>query len=92
MKANDGGGTDIEVPMAFQSALAGVMLAAEVVASATGIRLVDPSVRSSLDLMRALPGRVTFPMRKGSPGPARCICEDPGFVDAYAEKYSASMN
>jgi len=92
IKASDGGGTDLEVPMAFQSALAGVMLAAEVVASATGIRLVDPPVRSSLDLIRALPGRISFPMRKGAPGPARCICEDPDFVNAYAEKYGACLS
>jgi len=87
MRAPDGGGSDLEVPMAFQSALAGVMLAAEVVAATPGVRESQPAVRSIVDLMRSLPERITFPVLKGGPGPARCICQDADHLAVYREKY-----
>ncbi|MGI4880840.1 MAG: hypothetical protein ACRYG4_25525, partial [Janthinobacterium lividum] len=92
MRANDGGGADVEVPMAFQSALAGVMLAAEIVASASGLRTEPLQVRTSLDVMRKLPSRITFPVRKNVTGPARCICNDADYLEAYREKYSTGSD
>lgn len=89
MRAPDGGGSEIEVPLAFQSALAGVMLAAEVVASSPGVRSVALSTRTSIDLLRKVPSRITVPVQKGSPGPARCICEDRDYIEVYREKYGA---
>lgn len=87
MRARDGGGADVEVPMAFQSAFAGIMLAAEVVVSACGIDRAEVEVRTVVDLMRKLPGRISSPARKGTTGPARCICDDQDYIDAYREKY-----
>jgi molybdopterin/thiamine biosynthesis adenylyltransferase len=80
IRAADGGGAELEVPMAFQSALAGVMLAAEIAASTSTVRVKQPATRSVVDLMRPLPGRISFPMLKGTPGPARCICQDPDYT------------
>jgi hypothetical protein len=87
MRAADGSGADLEVPLAFQSALAGVMLAAELVASTSGVRRGDVGTRSVVDLMRRIPGRITFPVLKGNPGPARCICEDSDYLEVYGTKY-----
>lgn len=87
MQAADGGGSEIEVPLAFQSALAGIMLAAEIVASSPGVRDASISTRTSINLMRRLPKLITVPVRKGVPGPARCICEDRDYIEVYQEKY-----
>jgi molybdopterin/thiamine biosynthesis adenylyltransferase len=87
MRAQDGGGADVEVPMAFQSAMAGVMLAAETVASGAGLRSIEPATRSVMNLMRRLPARITTPVLKGTSGAAKCICEDPDYRDAYRAKY-----
>lgn len=87
MRAADGGGADIQVPMAFQSALAGVMLAAETVAHVGGLRNVEPATRSVVDLMRPLPPRITFPLRKGSAGAAKCICQDTDHLAVHREKW-----
>ena len=87
MRAVDGGGADIEVPMAFQSALAGVMLAAEIVASSSNQRLHRPEVRTSVDLMRRFPARITFPAKNDASDPTRCICQDQDYLEAYREKY-----
>ena len=86
LRAPDGGGADVEVPMAFQSAMAGVMLAADVVAETTGIRAARPATRSVIDLMRRLPGRIGSAMLKRT-GPVRCMCQDADHVEAYRSKY-----
>ncbi|MEG8027655.1 E2 ligase fold family C protein [Sphingomonas aerolata] len=87
MRAGDGSGADVEVPLAFQSALAGVMLAAEVVAERTGIREVRPATRSVVDLLRPLTSRPTFNVLKRASVAVRCICEDPDWQDAYRVKW-----
>jgi molybdopterin/thiamine biosynthesis adenylyltransferase len=92
MRAADGGGPELEVPMAFQSALAGVMLAAEIAASTPGVRAELPATRSVVDLMRPLPRRITFPMLKGAPGLVRCICQDPDYVEVYRTKHGSGAS
>jgi molybdopterin/thiamine biosynthesis adenylyltransferase len=89
MRAQDGGGADVEVPMAFQSAMAGVMLAAETVASAAGLRSIEPATRSVVNLMRCLPARITTAVLKGTSGAAKCICEDTDYQHAYRSKYAS---
>lgn len=77
---------EVEVPMAFQSALAGVMLAAEVVLDAIGAKRELP-VRTEVNLLRPLSGTLSSPEAKRADG--RCICQDPDFVAAYREKYTS---
>jgi hypothetical protein len=76
--------------MAFQSALAGVLLAAELIADAAGLRDQALPARTELDLVhmdllapQAL--RLNSPMTKHPSG--RCICQDPVFRDRYRENY-----
>jgi hypothetical protein len=74
-----------EVPMAFQSALAGIILAAELVAHATGLRREPLPCRSEIDLLRPLGTRLNSPAAKHPSG--RCICHDKAYLDVYASKY-----
>lgn len=74
-----------EVPMAFQSALAGVMLAAELVAHATGLREAAPPVTTRFNLLRPLAEVFSFPVAKDARG--SCICQDEDFIDAYRAKH-----
>ena len=74
-----------EVPMAFQSALAGIMLAAELVVHAGGLRREPLPCRSEIDLLRPLGTRLNSPAAKHPSG--RCICQDKAYLDVYASKY-----
>lgn len=75
-----------EVPMAFQSALAGIMLAAELVANAAGYKDAPPPVTTRMDLLRPLGAMLSFPRPKYHSG--RCICQDADYVGSYRAKYS----
>lgn len=79
------GPAEAEVPMAFQSALAGILLAAELVANAGGSK-ASPPVLSTIDLLRPLAARVSENRKKTMDG--RCICQDQDFIDSYIAKYS----
>jgi hypothetical protein len=76
---------ELEVPLAFQSALAGVLLAAE------GVRdvLTGGAERRTLvrrvDIMRPLGDAYPQPALKAGTG--TCICEDHDFIAAYRRKY-----
>lgn len=69
-----------EVPMAFQSALAGILLAAELVPGRPSL----PTV-TQFDLMRKVPDSPSHALRKQGAG--KCICEDDDFVEAYLHMY-----
>lgn len=73
-----------DVPMAFQSAMAGILLAADVVADATSIRGRLPTI-TQIDLLRKLPTIASSP-RKKDPA-VRCICADLDFLRQYRAKY-----
>jgi hypothetical protein len=80
-----GPNTAAEVPMAFQSALSGILLAAELVIDAGRLRATPLPSRTELDVLRPLGGRLNSPARKHASG--RCICQDPDYQRAYAAKY-----
>jgi molybdopterin/thiamine biosynthesis adenylyltransferase len=80
-----GTGVHAQVPLAFQSALAGIMLAVELVAHAGAIRPMAPIVRTSIDVMRPLRSHLNFSAKKHSSG--QCICQDDDYVEAYKSKY-----
>lgn len=77
-----------EVPLAFQSAMAGIMLAAEVVAECGGQRGHAWPTKTVVDLTRPLPTRWSVPVlkRPAASGP-QCICQDADYVRAYRRKY-----
>lgn len=76
-----------EVPIAFQSALAGVMLAAELVTHAAGLKEVPPPVETRINLLRPLAEVLSFPRMKHTSG--RCICQDEDYISAYRAKYGS---
>ncbi|HZF93886.1 MAG TPA: E2 ligase fold family C protein [Allosphingosinicella sp.] len=78
----------LEAPLAFQSALAGIMLAAELIADAGGMRRDAMKTKTILDLKRALPKRLNFRIAKrDATTQSKCICQDPDFVSAYVAKH-----
>ena len=86
--ATAGGENRADVPMAFQSALAGILLAADVVAHAAGLRAPLPTV-TQINLLNALPQFLSRTKHK-QPG-TRCICVDEDFVRTYRAKYRVAV-
>ena len=80
----NGPAQEMHVPLAHQSALAGILLAGALVGAAAGH---DPEATAvtRLDLMRPLAEYLTQPAQKDSSG--RCICEDGDYITAYDAKY-----
>jgi hypothetical protein len=77
--------TKVEVPMAFQSALAGVLLAAEIILSASGQRVEALPAVTRLRTTRALAaGGLLTPLAPV----AKCMCQDPDFLAVFAEKWA----
>ena len=76
---------ELQVPLAFQSALAGMLLAAETVSDV----LADGTRRKTLvrrmDVLRPLGDPSPQPALKAGTG--SCICEDLDFVAVYRAKY-----
>jgi hypothetical protein len=71
----------IQVPMAFQSAMAGVMLAAEIVKGRQRTR--SDVVTTKINLLRPLGKYLNEPETKK----ANCICLDRDYIDRYKKKY-----
>jgi len=76
---------DVHVPLAHQSALAGVLLAAALICDLLG-SAGDPTRLVRLNLNRALSDQVMVrpQVRDGS---GRCICRDPDFLRVYHAKW-----
>jgi hypothetical protein len=78
---------EIHVPLAHQSALAGILLAA-----ALGRRAIEGMDESSsitrIDILDQLGEYLTQPALNAADG--RCICQDPDYVAVYREKYPPS--
>lgn len=70
----------VDVPMPFQSALAGILLAAELVPGRPAL----PTI-TQIDLLRRMPDEPSHFQKKAGVG--KCICEDEDFQRAYTDKY-----
>jgi hypothetical protein len=75
-----------EAPLVFQSALAGVLLAAEIVIDAALQRPPIPAT-TRIDLRQPLKQRLLVPAPRDPYG--RCLCGDADYRAVYARKYSA---
>jgi hypothetical protein len=73
------------VPMAFQSAAAGILLAAEMVIDAGKLRGEPVAGSTRINLLKPLAGELNVPIAQDASG--RCICADPDYLRAYGEKY-----
>lgn len=75
-----------EVPMPFQSAFAGILQAASLIAHAGNLHTY-PTI-TQIDLMKPFPSNHWF-SRNEKKAVGRCFCEDSIFQDIYARKYLA---
>jgi hypothetical protein len=73
------------VPMAFQSALAGILLAAEMVIGAGRLRSEPVSASTRVDLLWPLPSEISVSVAKDDSG--RCICADDDYIEIYERKH-----
>lgn len=80
--------THAEVPMPFQSAFAGLLLAAGLVARAGACHTGKEPAVSRIDLLRPLSPVLNFPRLKDSSG--RCLCQDEDFKAVYKAKYNTT--
>ena len=78
---------ELQVPLAFQSALAGVLLAAEAVRDVLSDGAQRKTMVRRLDVLRRLGDSLPGPALKA--GSSSCICQDPDFVSTYGTKYAA---
>lgn len=78
----------VEVPMAFQSAMAGIMLAAEIVKNRRGISA--DWVTTKVNLLRPIGAFLSERQEKSRFG--NCFCQDEDFIGAYNAKFSAKGN
>lgn len=72
----------IQVPMAFQSVMAGIMLAAEIVKGRQGS--TSDLVTTKINLLRPLGKYLNEPESKK----ASCICQDRDYISRYRAKYA----
>ena len=76
---------DLQVPLAFQSALAGILLAAETLRDVLTSGAGRKTLVRRLDVLSPLSDASQQPALKAGTG--NCICEDSDFLAAYREKY-----
>jgi hypothetical protein len=80
---------DVHVPIAHQSALAGVLLGARLVARAIG-QVPDTTEVTRIDVLRPLAAYLTQPMQKDARG--ICICQDKVYQDTWRAKYEVTSD
>jgi hypothetical protein len=80
---------DVHVPIAHQSALAGVLLGARLVSRAIGHTPGTTEV-TRIDVLRPLTEYLTQPMQKDARG--ICICQDKVYRDAWCAKYEVTSD
>lgn len=75
---------DVHVPVAHQSALAGILLAAAFVRRVLEGRPQKTEI-ARINLLKPISGSITQPARKDPRG--ICICQDQDYLTAYGSKY-----
>jgi hypothetical protein len=79
---------DVHVPLAHQSTMAGILLAARLFREVLG-RSGPGAEATRIDLLRPLGTNLTNPVAKDGRG--ICICQDPVFQAVYSEKWGDSF-
>jgi hypothetical protein len=78
------------VPMAFQSVLAGVLLAAELVADSAPLRTVSMPPLTKMNLLAPIGSQLLEPAVKHASG--RCLCQDHSYRRAYRKKFGVAFH
>lgn len=78
------------VPMAFQSVLAGVLLAVELVADSTPLRTMSMPPLTRLNLLAQTGSQFLEPAIKHASG--RCLCQDHIYRRAYRKKFGVARD
>ena len=76
----------ITTPLAFQSALAGVLLAAELVVAASGFARPHVHTATSIDVLRPIGSDLCRRIAKHPSG--RCLCQDADYIWRYDAKWN----
>ncbi|HEY4779208.1 MAG TPA: ThiF family adenylyltransferase [Solirubrobacterales bacterium] len=81
---------EVSVPLAHQSALAGIMLAAWLIVDRVpALRELRPAeTQARYDVLRG--GEQVWPRQRGRT--ERCLCADPDFRDAYRERWATDSS
>lgn len=74
----------IETPMAFQSALAGILLVSELLIQKMKLRTEDIETTTRINLLRPLAHYLNDPVVKST---GHCLCKDDDFLRQYKHKY-----
>jgi hypothetical protein len=78
------------VPMAFQSVLAGVLLAAELVADSAPLRTMPMPPLTKMNLLAQMGSQLLEPAVKHASG--RCLCQDHIYRRNYKKKFSGACD
>ena len=78
---------ELGVPLAFQSVLAGVLLAAEIARDVVSPNAKQRTLVRQLDVLRPLGNTSRRPRSKAKTG--NCICDDQDFLRVYQTKYQS---
>jgi hypothetical protein len=78
-----------ETPMAFQSALAGIMLAAEMVITAGNLRTQILPTKTTLNLLKPFSPYLSFGERKHPSN--TCLCQDDAYRQVYATRFKSTI-
>lgn len=77
--------SEIEVPSPFESALAGILLAVEIIIDAGKLRNNELPTLARFNLLRPISKHILEIQHKHQSG--RCICQDPIFIESYSRKW-----
>ena len=80
------GSQDLEVPLAHESILAGILAAAEIVIESVQLRDYEIEPLTKINLL--MPIHKFLQEEEGKNAASRCICTDPVFVNRFKEKWS----
>ncbi|WPU94753.1 E2 ligase fold family C protein [Mucilaginibacter sabulilitoris] len=81
--------SQVETPMAFQSALAGILLASELIIKSADIRTEPMVSMTRINLLKPLSDYLNEAVLK--PQDRTCICCDDDFKDQYYRKYAGDI-
>lgn len=84
--------SELQVPLAFQSALAGILLAAEAVRDVLTDGVQRKTLVHRLDVMRPLRERDPSPQPALKSRTGLCICDDRDFISTYQTKYETEAD